>query len=102
MPVQGDAVGRAETLPQPLEKAAEEVAGGLPGLGALEGLEVQDDGAIKDQQGNILGKITEGDAADLVGRTLNDQGEILDEDVSTPRCLYQVPENFSMKILWTN
>ncbi|KAH0837080.1 hypothetical protein AYO21_04540 [Fonsecaea monophora] len=76
----GDAVGRAETLPQPVKQAVEEAAGELPGVEALEGLEVQEDGAIKDQAGNTLGKITEGDPADLVGRTLNAEGEVLDED----------------------
>jgi hypothetical protein len=79
----GDAVGRAEVLPQPVKEAAEDAAGdaagALPGLDVLEGLEVQEDGAIKDQAGNTLGKITEGDPADLVGRTLNAEGEVLDE-----------------------
>lgn len=76
----GDAIGRAETLPQEVKKGAEEAAGELPGLDALEGLKVGEDGAIKDAQGNTLGKITEGDPADLQGMELNAEGEILDED----------------------
>lgn len=76
----GDAIGRAETLPQPVQQAAEDAAGELPGIDALEGLEVQEDGAIKDASGKTLGKITEGDPSDLAGRTLNAEGEVLDED----------------------
>ncbi|KIX02421.1 uncharacterized protein Z518_08362 [Rhinocladiella mackenziei CBS 650.93] len=76
----GDVVGRAETLPRQVKQAVKDAAGGFPGLDALEGLEVQGDGAIKDAAGNVLGKITEGDPADLVGRTLNAEGEVLDED----------------------
>lgn len=72
-----DVVGRAETLPQEVKQ---EVEGELPGLDVLEGLKVGEDGAIKDDQGNQLGKITEGDPADLVGMPLNAEGEVLDED----------------------
>ena len=73
----GDAIGRAETVPQEVKKEAE---GELPGLDALEGLKVGEGGEIKDAQGNTLGKITEGDPADLQGMELNAEGEILDED----------------------
>lgn len=76
----GDVVGRAETLPQPVQEAVDEAAGGLPSLDVLEGLKVQEDGAIKDAAGNTLGKITEGDPADLVGLPLNAEGEVLDDD----------------------
>lgn len=55
-----DVVGRAETLPQEVKQEAEDAAGELPGLDALEGLKVGEDGAIKDADGNQLGKITEG------------------------------------------
>lgn len=73
----GDVVGRAEVLPQEVKEKAEEA---LPDIGALEGLEVGEDGAIKNAEGVTLGKITEGDPADLAGRQLNAEGEILDED----------------------
>ena len=54
--------------------------GVLPGLNALKCLKVGEGGAVKDDEGNTLGKITEGDPADLVGKTLNAEGEVLDED----------------------
>jgi Protein of unknown function (DUF3659) len=73
----GDVVGRAEVLPQEVKEVAEDA---LSGIGALEGLEVREGGEIKDAKGKTLGKITEGDPADLVGKQLNAEGEILDED----------------------
>ena len=85
----GDVVGRAEVLPEralELAKKAQEEAEAaapeteLPHLAVLEGLEPDEDGQIKDASGKVLGKITEGDPADLVGMPLNAEGEILDED----------------------
>ena len=73
----GDVVGRAEVVPQEVKEKAGEV---LPDIGQLEGLEVDEDGAIKNADGVQLGKVTEGDPADLVGQKLNAEGEILDED----------------------
>ena len=49
----GDVIGRAETLPQEVKQEAEDAAGDLPGLDALEGLEVQEGGEIKDADGNV-------------------------------------------------
>ena len=102
----GDVVGRAAILPSKVEElaaqakdtagetaeGAQDTAEGvvedakdavetyLPDIGVLEGLEVQEDGTIRDAEGNALGKITEGDPEDLVGMALNAEGEILDED----------------------
>jgi hypothetical protein len=85
----GDVVGRAEVLPERAlefaKKAQEEAEAAapeteLPHIAVLEGLEPDEDGQIKDASGKVLGRITEGDPADLVGMPLNAEGEILDED----------------------
>ena len=85
----GDVVGRAEVLEDRAQAMAKEAADKakeeapemeLPEIGALEGLEVGEDGEIKDAEGNVLGKVTEGDPADLAGMPVNAEGEILDED----------------------
>jgi hypothetical protein len=85
----GDVVGRAEVLKERAlefaKKAQEEAEAAapeteLPHIAVLEGLEPGEDGQIKDVSGKVLGKITEGDPADLVGMPINAEGEILDED----------------------
>ena len=84
----GDVVGRATVLPQRAQefakKAQEEAEGAveteLPDIGVLEGLEADEGGEIKDKEGKVLGKITEGDPGDLAGMPVNAEGEILDED----------------------
>jgi hypothetical protein len=85
----GDVVGRAEVLKERAlefaKKAQEEADAAapeteLPHIAVLEGLEPDEDGQIKDASGKVLGRITEGDPADLVGMPLNAEGEILDED----------------------
>src|SRR5439155_13908656 len=68
-----------------LAKKAQEDAGGaveteLPEISVLEGLQPDEDGQIKDKTGKVLGRITEGEPADLVGMPINADGEILDED----------------------
>jgi hypothetical protein len=87
----GDVVGRATVLKGRAEEFAKEarekaeaaedaVPTELPDIGVLEGLEAGEDGEIKDTEGKVLGKITEGDPADLAGMPINAEGEILDED----------------------
>ena len=51
-----------------------------PDLSILKGLEVNEDGDVKDSSGNTIGKLVEGDAEDLSGYTIGDDGEILDDD----------------------
>ncbi|KPI41174.1 uncharacterized protein AB675_7866 [Cyphellophora attinorum] len=69
-----------DTAEDAVDEAKEGVETYLPDLDVLKGLEVQENGEILDKEGNVLGKITEGDPADLVGMTLNENGEVLDED----------------------
>ncbi|KAL8950745.1 MAG: hypothetical protein Q9222_003242 [Ikaeria aurantiellina] len=76
----GDVIGRASVLPGKAEELADKAKGGLPEIGALEGLEVGDGGNIMGPDGNAIGKLVEGNPGDLIGKTLNEKGEILDED----------------------
>jgi hypothetical protein len=49
-------------------------------LSILDGLEVQEGGKIFGSNGNVIGEVTEGNPEDLVGETVNAEGEIIDED----------------------
>ena len=102
----GDVVGRASVLPQRAQemakKAKEEAEGAveteLPEIGVLEGLEAGEDGEIKDKDGNVLGKITEGDPKDLAGMPLNAEGEILDEEGDVIGRAEVVPQEVKDKV----
>ena len=64
-----------------VEEAAEGVTDELPvDLSVLKGLEVGEGGDILGADGEVIGKIEEGDPEDLVGKTIGEDGEILDED----------------------
>jgi hypothetical protein len=88
----GDVIGRAtvnlEKAKEMAEQAkadAEAAAEGaaetvMPDIDVLKGLEVGEDGNIMGPDGNALGKIVEGDPADFVGQTVNEKGEVLDDD----------------------
>ncbi len=76
----GDVIGRASVLPGKVQELADKAKEGLPGVNVLDGLEVGEGGEIMGPDGTPLGKITEGNPEDLVGKTLNENGEILDED----------------------
>ena len=91
----GDAIGRVEVLPEPVKDQTEQATNGVteqakdtvddaqgavPDLSALEGLEVGESGNIKNAEGAVLGKVTEGNPEDLAGYPLNNKGEIVDED----------------------
>lgn len=66
--VQNGAKDVTEKLPVPLD------------LSALKGLEIVEGGEIHGQDGNPIGKVVEGDPEDLVGQTVRDDGEIIDEE----------------------
>ncbi|KAL9088751.1 MAG: hypothetical protein Q9165_006060 [Trypethelium subeluteriae] len=79
-----DAAGQASEAVDGVKDTAEDATGqqlpGAPDLSILKGLEVNEDGDVKDDAGNTIGKLVEGDAEDLSGYTIGDEGEILDED----------------------
>ncbi|WPG98921.1 Hypothetical protein R9X50_00172100 [Acrodontium crateriforme] len=79
-----------ETVEDAADESGETVEGvaddieppeGLPlDLSVLKGFEVKEDGTVEDAEGNIIGKLAEGDAEDLAGYPIGDDGEILDDD----------------------
>lgn len=84
----GDLVGRCELLPEKAQElideakdAAEEDGGpNIPGLDILKGLTVDRSGQILNEDGDFVGRLVEGDPAELEGKEFNENGEILDED----------------------
>lgn len=69
------AVGRAKTV----EIQDNEEDGPFAGL---EGLIVVKDGFVQDEHQNVVGKLVEGDAKKLVGRAVDEDGDILDKNGS--------------------
>ncbi|KAF7192652.1 Mesocentin [Pseudocercospora fuligena] len=70
----GKAVGRCEPIPE-----NERVARPEGPFAGLEGLHVVKDGKVEDENGNIVGEITEGDAKRLVGMKVDEDGDIIDK-----------------------
>ncbi|KAK5131398.1 hypothetical protein LTR08_000934 [Meristemomyces frigidus] len=68
----GHVIGRAQTVP--VEDAEEESP-----FAGLEGLHVVQDGFVEDEDGNRVGVITEGDPNKLIGRAVDEDGDILDK-----------------------
>ncbi|RMZ66745.1 LEA domain-containing [Pyrenophora seminiperda CCB06] len=60
--------------------ATDAAQGATPDLSLLKGLEVDEEGLIKNQDGRTVGRLVEGDAEDLAGYPIGDNGEILDDD----------------------
>ncbi|OGM42783.1 LEA domain protein [Aspergillus bombycis] len=74
----GDLIGRVEALPEAIEENTGQATKAIAGLAELNGIPVSEGGFIKDEAGEIVGKVVEGDAQDLVGHVPNEKGEILD------------------------
>ncbi|CAG7956071.1 unnamed protein product [Penicillium salamii] len=90
---EGDLIGRVDILHDVAEQAKNAVPEDVQSkvgevdlenvvtdLAQLDGLPVSDGGVIKNAAGQIVGRIVEGDPEDLIGYTLNDDGEIVDEE----------------------
>ena len=69
----GKVIGRAETLPQD-DKAEEDGT-----FAGLEGLIVVKDGFVEDENGNKVGTLVEGDPKKLVGRHVDEDGDVIDK-----------------------
>lgn len=69
----GNVIGKAKTLP--VEEHPDE-----PPFGGLEGLHVVEDGWVEDQNGKRVGKISEGDAKKVLGRPVDEDGDVLDKN----------------------
>ncbi|CEJ57623.1 Putative LEA domain protein [Penicillium brasilianum] len=86
----GDLIGRVDILhdveeqtngiPDEAESKLDEAKNVVTDLAQLEGLAVSDGGVIKNSAGQVVGKIVEGDPEDLIGYTLNEDGEVVDDD----------------------
>lgn len=68
----GHVIGRAQTLPQEDDEDEAPFAG-------LEGLIVVPDGYVEDENQNKVGQLTEGDPKKLVGRAVDEDGDVLDK-----------------------
>ena len=68
----GNVIGRAVTLPQ--QDDEEEAP-----LACLYGLIVVEDGFVEDENENKVGVLTDGDAKKLVGRAVDEDGDVLDK-----------------------
>jgi len=68
----GKVIGRAQTLPQDDDEEEAPFAG-------LYGLIVVKDGFVEDENENKVGVLVEGDAAKLVGRAVDEDGDVLDK-----------------------
>jgi hypothetical protein len=68
----GHVIGRAKTVP--VEDAEEEAP-----FAGLEGLIVNREGMVEDENGNVVGKVVEGDPKKLVGRAVDEDGDIIDK-----------------------
>ena len=70
----GKVIGRAELIP---ENERESKAEGP--FAGLEGLVVVKDGKVEDEDGNLVGQIVEGDPKKLIGRAVDEDGDIIDK-----------------------
>lgn len=75
-----DVADQAKGIPEEAESKLDEANNVVTDLAQLEGLAVADGGVIKNSAGQVVGKIVEGDPQDLIGYTLNDDGEVVDDE----------------------
>lgn len=68
----GHVIGRAKTVP--VEEPEEEAP-----FAGLEGLIVNREGKVEDENGNVVGVVVEGDPKKLVGRSVDEDGDIIDK-----------------------
>ncbi|KLJ11496.1 hypothetical protein EMPG_13315 [Blastomyces silverae] len=70
----GRPIGQCELIPE--DERETKTEGPFAGL---EGLVVVNDGLVEDENGNIVGKVAEGDAKKLRGRAVDEDGDIVDK-----------------------
>ncbi|KAL2812514.1 hypothetical protein BJX63DRAFT_244728 [Aspergillus granulosus] len=68
----GNVIGKAKTVV--FEDQGEE-----PPFAGLEGLQVVENGFVEDKNGRRVGKLTEGDAKKLIGRPVDEDGDVIDQ-----------------------
>ncbi|KAF2013420.1 hypothetical protein BU24DRAFT_411160 [Aaosphaeria arxii CBS 175.79] len=85
---EGGLVGRAaeqagevaEGAQDTAEEAVEGIEDELPGVEALEGMQVNSEGEILNDEGEVVGQLAEGELDDVKGLTVNDKGEVVDSE----------------------
>ncbi|OJD15528.1 hypothetical protein AJ78_04224 [Emergomyces pasteurianus Ep9510] len=70
----GKAIGQCELIPE-----AERDTKAEGPFAGLEGLVVVNDGLVEDENGNVVGKVADGDAKQLRGRAVDEDGDIVDK-----------------------
>jgi hypothetical protein len=70
----GKVIGRCELIPEAERETKHEGP-----FGGLKGLIVTKDGLVEDEDGNVVGKVTEGDPKRLRGQPVDEDGDILDK-----------------------
>lgn len=70
----------AEAAKEGAEEGAEDIEAELPGVEALEGMEVNSSGDIVNDEGDVVGHLAEGNIDEVKGLTVNDKGEVVDSD----------------------
>ena len=70
----GKVIGRVELIPENEREAKPE--GPFAGL---EGVEVVEDGLVQDHEGHVVGRVVEGDPKRLIGRAVDEDGDIIDK-----------------------
>ncbi|KKY28079.1 putative lea domain protein [Phaeomoniella chlamydospora] len=85
----GKVIGRCELIPVDEREAKPE---GI--FGGLEGLHVVAEGLVEDEEGNVVGRVIEGDPKKLIGQAVDEDGEIIDKYGNVKgRCEpYEIPE----------
>ena len=85
----GEVVGRVELIP-----ANEREAKAEGPFAGLEGVIVVKDGLVEDHEGNVVGKVVDGDWKKLLGRLVDEDGDIIDKygNVKGHAEPYEIPE----------
>ncbi|KAL9101561.1 MAG: hypothetical protein Q9163_003190 [Psora crenata] len=81
----GHVIGRGQTLPAKDEEEEGAFAG-------LEGLIVVPDGFVEDENQNKVGKLVEGDPKKLVGRAVDEDGDVIDKHGNVVGHAERLPE----------
>ena len=86
--------GAADEADEVADEAAEGEMPELPGLDILEGLKVNKNGEVLNEDGEAIAKLSEGELADCKGKKLNANGEIVDADGNVIGKVELIPEAF--------
>jgi Protein of unknown function (DUF3659) len=78
--VEGEAADEAMKALHPDLVEAAEKAAEIPPISILEGLKVNKKGEVLNEDGEPIGRLAEGELADVAGKKINEKGEIVDKD----------------------